>query len=89
MLPWTKASGRYISIRREVLGFLVLQFWLLLDLFFGFAVHFSLRTLRSLAFGFRFSSEIKMGFRFIMRFILACCAKFLISIDMIRSLSDL
>ena len=30
--------------------------------FFGFAVHFGLRILRSLAFGFRFSSKKQTGF---------------------------
>ena len=56
-----KARGTYhSSVRREALGLLVLRFWLFLDrLFgnsvFGFAVHFGLRILRGLTFGFRFS----------------------------------
>ena len=54
--PWTKASERYryhSSIRREALGFSVLGFWLFLIRFFGFAVLFCLRILRSLAYGLR------------------------------------
>ena len=41
------------SIRGGALGFSVLGFWLFLIRFFGFAVLFGLRILRSLAYGLR------------------------------------
>ena len=41
------------SIRRGALGFSVLEFWLFLVRFFGFAVLFGLLILRSLAYGLR------------------------------------
>ena len=49
-----QVKGTYhSSIRRGALGFSVLEFWLFLVRFFGFAVLFGLRILRSLAYGLR------------------------------------
>ena len=66
------ARGMYhSSIRRRALGFLVLQFWLILDWSFSFCVkklwffnflHFGLQILRGLAFDFRFLSKMQMVF---------------------------
>ena len=41
-----------------IFGFVPKKLW-----FFGFLVHFDLRILRDLAFGFRFSSKIQTGSR--------------------------
>ena len=73
---WSSAKGKrdrgtyHSSFRIGALVFSVLRFKLFLHWFFGFAVHFGLRILRSLAFGFRFSSKIQTGFRNCFRFIL-------------------
>ena len=54
--------------RGGAMGFLVLRFWLFFRSVFRFGVHYSLRILRFLTFGFRFSGKIltgnRCGFRF-------------------------
>ena len=67
----TKVSERYVSFCNQKEG---IEFFFLVSVpkklrFFSFAVHFGLRIIRGLAFGFRFLSKIQTGFRNFFRFI--------------------